>query len=98
MRFRLIGLGLLINLLIVGMISLVTLDAVHGWHNDLGKQLGTLDRQASAALTRPAAEHDLNTLYWQVEHHYPDVVYLAVRGRDGRVLAGGGWAPGKLAP
>jgi hypothetical protein len=26
------------------------------------------------------------------------VVYLAVRDRDGRVLAGGGWAPGKLAP
>ncbi len=101
LRFRLIGLGLLINLLIVGMISLVTLDAVHEVaRNDLGKQLGTLDRQASAALTRPAAEHDLNTLYWQVEHfsHYPDVVYLAVRDRDGRVLAGGGWAPGKLAP
>ena len=54
--FRLIGLGLLINLLIVGMISLVTLDAVHEVaRNDLGKQLGTLDRQASAALTRPAA-------------------------------------------
>lgn len=85
LRFRLIGLGLLINLLIVGMISLVTLDAVHEVaRNDLGKQLGTLDRQASAALTRPAAEHDLNTLYWQVEHfsHYPDVVYLAVRDRD----------------
>ena len=80
---------------------LVTLDCrARVARNDLGKQLGTLDRQASAALTRrrlstistPCTGRLSTFLIIQTWSIWPYVI------ATGRVLAGGGWAPGKLAP
>ena len=82
LRFRLIGLGLLINLMIVGLISVVTLYSLHDIaRRDLATQLATLDRLVSATLLEPVSSQDLNTLYGQVERftRYDNIVYLAVR-------------------
>lgn len=94
LRFRLIGLGLLINLMIVGLISAVTLYSLHDIaRRDLGAQLATLDRLVNATLLEPVSSHDLNTLYGQVEHftRYDNIVYLAVRSPQGEVLASSAW-------
>lgn len=94
LRFRLIGLGLLINLMIVGLISAVTLYSLHDIaRRDLATQLATLDRLVSATLLEPVSSQDLNTLYGQVERftRYDNIVYLAVRSPQGDMLASSAW-------
>ena len=59
LRFRLIGLGLLINLMIVGLISAVTLYSLHDIaRRDLGAQLATLDRLLEAGVIPVINEND----------------------------------------